>query len=280
VTSVAYDARRGPGRRFSFGTNWQRFLAIMDAERIGHAARSLRGMLPEGDLAGRSFLDVGCGSGLFSLAAATVGAERIHSFDCDADSVACTRELLRRYRPSTSRWTIEQGDVLDPQYVRGLGTWHVVYAWGVVHHSGQMWHALDNVVRLVADDGVLVLAVYNDQGLRSRLWRQVKRLHNAGDVGRALVLATFVPYFVGRGVAADLLRIRNPLTRYRQYERRRGMSVLHDILDWLGGYPFEVARPEEIVRFCGERGLPLERLTTAHGGLGCNEFVFRKGRRR
>jgi 2-polyprenyl-6-hydroxyphenyl methylase/3-demethylubiquinone-9 3-methyltransferase len=54
------------------------------------------------------------------------------------------------------------------------------------------------------------------------------------------------------------------------------MSRVHDWFDWLGGYPFEVARPEEIFAFYQARGFSLERLKTCGGGLGCNEFVLRK----
>ncbi len=54
----------------------------------------------------------------------------------------------------------------------------------------------------------------------------------------------------------------------------RGMSRWHDYLDWVGGYPFEVAKPEEVFEFCRDRGFELENMTTCGGGFGCNEFVF------
>jgi 2-polyprenyl-3-methyl-5-hydroxy-6-metoxy-1,4-benzoquinol methylase len=262
------------GQRFEFGKNWQRFLSVLDDGRIAEAECSLTSTLGMKRFVGKTFLDVGSGSGLFSLAAMRLGAEKAHSFDYDPQSAACTRELKRRYLPVAANWTIERANVLDAGYLDELGQWDIVYAWGVLHHTGDMWGALDNVGRLVKDGGRLFVSIYNDQGLPSRGWKTVKRLYNSGVFARWLVLATFIPYFVLRGLAADLLQLRNPISTYREYRKSRGMSQVHDWFDWLGGYPFEVAKPEDIFRFYHERGFLLEHLQTCAGRLGCNEFVF------
>src|SRR5262245_47233957 len=86
TTNHGRDAGRGD--RFEFGKNWTRFLAVLDDERIDEACKSLRRMLGVDTLARRSFLDIGCGSGLFSLAAMRLGAARVVSFDFDPHSVA------------------------------------------------------------------------------------------------------------------------------------------------------------------------------------------------
>jgi 2-polyprenyl-6-hydroxyphenyl methylase/3-demethylubiquinone-9 3-methyltransferase len=237
---------------------------------------SLEEMIGAERISGATFLDVGSGSGLFSLAASRLGAGRIHSFDFDADSVACTETIRSRYSPPGAAWTIERASALDAEYLSSLGEWDIVYSWGVLHHTGAMWQAIDRVTRLVRPGGLLFISIYNDQGPVSQGWRAVKRLYNKGQTGKLAVMSVFVPYFVGRGVAADLLRLRNPLVRYREYRRTRGMSMIHDWMDWLGGYPFEVARPEEIFEFCHARGFALEKLKTCGGRLGCNEFVFRR----
>jgi 2-polyprenyl-6-hydroxyphenyl methylase/3-demethylubiquinone-9 3-methyltransferase len=259
--------------RFAFGKNWLRYLTLIDDDRIRAAERSIRELLGISDLEGRSFLDIGSGSGLFSLAARRLGA-RVHSFDYDPDSVRCTAELRRRYRSDDSAWIVERGSILDTNYVRSLGTFDVVYSWGVLHHTGAMRDALAHAGALVAPGGTLAIAIYNDQGNWSHRWRAVKRLYCSGALGKAIVCASCIPAFVARGLVSDLAGARNPVARYRDYRRNRGMSVLHDWIDWLGGYPFEVARPEEIFDYFRERGFELRRLKTCGGTVGCNEYVF------
>ena len=263
------------GQRFKFGENWNRFLAVLNDERIFEAERSLKQMLEVENLAGRSFLDIGSGSGLFSLAARRLGA-RVHSFDYDPQSVATTRELKRRYFPDDAGWTVEEGSALDREYIESLGKFDVVYSWGVLHHTGDMWRALENASLPVADGGRLFIAIYNDQGGKSKRWRKVKQVYSSGTLGKSLVSVLFIPRFVLSGLGVDLLKGRNPVTRYTEYKRNRGMSIIHDWLDWLGGYPFEVAKPEEIFEFYRDRGFMLEKLITVGGGPANNQFVFTK----
>ncbi|RIL01418.1 MAG: SAM-dependent methyltransferase [Proteobacteria bacterium] len=267
--------------RFEFGSNWQRFLEVLNEERIERAVSSLRRMLGSETLAGRSFLDVGSGSGLFSLAARRLGA-KVVSFDYDPNSVRCTNTLKDRYFKNDPDWRIFQGSVLDPAFLKGLGTFHYVYSWGVLHHTGEMWKALANVDQLVLPGGRLCLAIYNDQGVVSRFWYYVKLLYNRSARWlRGLILLFFfltkeITCFVTR-----LLTLRNPLPfeRWRKRREERGMSIWFDHIDWIGGFPFEVATPEAIFDFYRQRGYTLEDLLTCGGGSGCCEYVFAKGAR-
>lgn len=263
------------GGRFEFGKNWSRFLSVLNDERITEAEKSLIHMLEAEDLKGKSFLDIGSGSGLFSLAARRLGA-RVHSFDYDPQSVACTAELKRQYFPGDHNWTVEEGSVLDVDYLKSLGTFDVVYSWGVLHHTGAMWQALENVQLLVAPGGKLFISIYNDQGRKSVCWRWVKRFYCSGTLGRYMITSIFFPYFLFRGLAVDILKGKNPIRRYADYKKSRGMSWMHDWIDWLGGYPFEVAKPEEIFDFYKDKVFMLVKLKTCGGGLGNNEFVFKK----
>ncbi len=261
------------GERFTFGQNWAAFLRVLTDDRIASARAALAAMLGTDDLQGRSFLDIGSGSGLSSLVARQMGAV-VTSFDYDPSSVGCTQELRRRYFPDDPAWRVEQGSALDPEYLTSLGSFDIVYSWGVLHHTGSMWKGLALAGERVAPGGTLFIAIYNDQGAWSRRWARIKRWYCSGRVGRALVSATIIPWWIFRQLAADLVWRRDPTRYYREYRRNRGMSVWHDWHDWLGGYPFEVAKPEELLDFYRARGFELVRLKTAGGSVGCNELVF------
>lgn len=273
-----HAAETARGERFEFGKNWSQFLELLDANRISEAETSLKQMLGVESLEGRSFIDIGSGSGLFSLAARRLGA-RVHSFDYDPNSVACTTELRRRYFPNDADWKIEEASVLDQKYLDSLGTFDVVYSWGVLHHTGQMWQALENVHRLVNPGGQLFIALYNDTGSQSSRWNWLKKTYNRlpGVLRVPYTLLVIAPD-EAKSLARSVLTL-NPGAYFRswsQYDRRRGMNRWRDIVDWVGGYPYEVSTPDEIFDFFTARGFVLTRLNCGRVGLGCNQFVFRK----
>ena len=270
-----HAAELASGERFAFGENWARFLETLNDARIHQAEQSLTERLGMQRLNGRAFLDIGSGSGLFSLAARRLGA-RVHSFDYDPSSVGCTQELKRRYFPDDPSWVVEEGSALDADYLRSIGEFDIVYSWGVLHHTGNMWQALENAAGNVAPNGLLFIAIYNDQGTPSVRWKKVKRLYNR--LPRELRFLVVVPSFLVLNyhhLIKDFLRLR-PFQTMREYGRDRGMSFWHDVIDWVGGYPFEVATPRQIFEFYRERGFSLAWLDTCGGTLGCNQFVFRR----
>lgn len=225
------------GDRFEFGANWVRFLSVLNKDRIAQAQESLREMLGVSHLHGKRLLDFGSGSGLFSLAARRLGAA-VHSFDYDPKSVGCTQELKRRYVAGDSQWLIEEGSVLDRDYLGRLGQFDVVYSWGVLHHAGAMWQTLENVAPLVAGGGQLFIAIANDQGGWSRRWRILNRIYNVlPRFARPYALAVmgtrelkFLAIFILKGKAMRLLLEHPQLFRAQPswYE----LLARFDRLDW------------------------------------------------
>lgn len=265
------------GRRFGFGENWSRFLVVLTQERIDKAERGLKDMLDIADLKGKSFLDIGSGSGLSSLVAKRLGA-RVHSFDFDTQSVACTTELKRRYFADDADWIIETGSALDGTFMTKLGQFDVVYSWGVLHHTGAMWIGIEHAISRVKDGGTLFIAIYNDQGWKSHLWWFIKFVYN--KLPRPANLA----YAYTLGIFCELLNIIKYTLRFKpmtaiapllNYKAKRGMSMLHDMVDWMGGFPFEFATFETLANYMGTRGFDLVNGKPA-SSLGCHEMVFRR----
>jgi SAM-dependent methyltransferase len=266
------------GTRFEFGKNWSQFLRLLNEDRVNLAEESLCRLLEVDTLENKTFLDIGSGSGLYSLAARRLGA-KVHSFDYDPQSVSCTTELKSRYFPEDGDWAIESGDALDQKYLNNLGKFDVVYSWGVLHHTGDMWNALHNASQLVDSNGFFYVSIYNDQGGRSKRMLKIKKIYNLIPNGLKWII--WMPMLIKlwwRNTLRDLIQDGKFFSTWRNYAQveARGMSAFTDVIDWVGGLPFEVAKPEEIFDFFAERNFVLKRLKTCGGGIGCNEFVFKK----
>ncbi len=262
--------------KFDFGKNWKKFVRAIDDARIDKARESMAALLGTDAFIDKDFLDAGAGSGLFSLAACLLGA-RVYSFDYDAEAVECVKYLKNKYVPIAGEWSIERGDILDAAYISALRTFDIVYSWGVLHHTGDMWKACDNVCKLVKPGGTLYIALYNDQGYVSVLWRKIKFFYNwlPGSFKWLVLLPVFVRLWLVVCIK-DFMKGR-PFHTWNNYKKApRGMDPWRDVVDWVGGYPFEVAAPEKVIKFFRERGFCEKKVITCGKGYGCNEFVFKK----
>ena len=254
---------------FSFGENWQQFLASVDHHALVSAKADLDSWLGEDTVEGKSVLDVGSGSGLHSLAFHLSGAANVVSFDYDERSVKATRSLWNQAeRPSN--WTVCRGSVLDGAFVRSLGSFDIVYAWGVLHHTGDMWAAVRNASVAVREGGLYWLALYQ-KGPRYEQDLRRKRRYNSGP---RWVQRLMEAELIARTMAYRARHGRNPL-RWN-HMTSRGMNVYHDIVDWLGGLPYEVASADEVVATCRTLGFELLRSQEAREG-GCSVYLFRRG---
>jgi 2-polyprenyl-6-hydroxyphenyl methylase/3-demethylubiquinone-9 3-methyltransferase len=256
--------------RFEFGQNWLNFVESVDESQLVDAKAALRRLLNVETLENESFLDAGCGSGIVSLAALDLNAKAVHSFDYDQNSVAATQSLINE-KNATENWTVEQGSLTDSKYLTKLGNFDTVYSWGVIHHTGAMWQVAEALPGLVKPGGRLVIAIYNDQGPISTIWRGIKKTYVKSPtlIQSLIALAYFAPT-----LAVGTLK--NIVTK-RQLRRKRprGMSAWHDAVDWVGGYPFEVASREEVIAFFEAKGLSTENVISVGSKQGCNQFVFR-----
>lgn len=266
--------------RFAFGQNWSDFISQhLNADRLAEAKRSLVNFAGLENIKDKTFLDIGCGSGIFSLAAIELGASKVLSFDYDLDSVQCCQRIKEEFA-ADSNWHIEQGSILDQAYLDQLGDFDFVYSWGVLHHTGSMWQAIENSANLVSQDGNLYIAIYNksdgfsffpDGRLgNSKLWEIEKKIYVNLPRFFQWIIDSFA---MSAMVVVYLLTLKNPFAKIKEHKELRGMSWAIDIKDWLGGYPYEYASTEEIFKFLKPKGFKLENLIS-HNGLRCNEFLF------
>ena len=265
------------GSRFAFGDNWASYAKLVGEEQIESARQGLLKLLPAASFEGRSFLNIGCGSGLHALAAAKLGVRHVLAIDLDPKSVATTEALLARHGGSVP-WTVRRADVFDLQ-PKQHGRYDIVYSWGVLHHTGDVAEAIGKAAALVALGGHFAFALYRPTRL-DRIWVAEKRWYaKAGP--RAQRLA--------RSIYVALLRARLALTgqSFRAYldsYNARGMDFGHDVHDWLGGYPYETIAAAAVEALMTQLGLQkvrefaISRSARPLGlfGSGCDEYVYRR----
>jgi len=248
---------------FSFGENWLNYIKNIGEQRFEEAQSSLKKLLKINNLNGKSFLDIGCGSGIMSLSAIKLGAKEVVSIDVDPKSVEASQ--LLKEKCDVSHWQILNDSILNETFISHLKQYDIVYSWGVLHHTGNMWTAIKNASTLVKKDGIFCIAIYN-KTWSSAFWLWFKKLYNKSNsfIKKLLVLYIMIPRMIIR-----LLKLKHPL------KDKRGMSVYYDAIDWAGGYPYEYASFDEINQFVGNLGFKLINSSITKQ-IGCNEFVFVK----
>jgi 2-polyprenyl-3-methyl-5-hydroxy-6-metoxy-1,4-benzoquinol methylase len=263
---------------FAFGKNWLDYSLKINEEKINQAIKDLQRISGRDRLDGLSFLDIGCGSGLHSLAAIRMGANRVFGVDIDEDSVLASQQTIARFAPnSNAEFRVLSVFNMHP---RAYGVFDIVYSWGVLHHTGNMNHALKCAASLVAPEGLLLIALYRKTLLCS-LWRHIKFWYTSATPkaqNRARYIFISLHRFIKRIQGDSLDRF------IKKYDSKRGMDYFNDIHDWMGGFPYESISPNECHKFFANLGFVVESEKIAAVGVrslgllgsGCDEFSFRK----
>jgi 2-polyprenyl-6-hydroxyphenyl methylase/3-demethylubiquinone-9 3-methyltransferase len=248
---------------FKFGENWENFSQLITTERIDAAKQSLVELISQEKLAGKSFMDFGCGSGLFSIAAAELGAWPVIGVDLDQESIQTSKMNNDRWLPEKTI-RLENLSVLNDAGMEKLPMVDVGYAWGSLHQTGAMRRAIHNCASRVKPGGIFVIAIYN-RHFTSPLWQPIKKLYNvSGKFVQNVMVAIFTPIIA---LAKFLVTGKNP------YVLSRGMNFKHNVIDWVGGYPYEYGNVKELTKILENENLSVEKVLPAKVPTGCNEFV-------
>jgi len=262
--------------QFDFGQNWTEFSAnAANPERAAQARSHFESLMGGIPLAGSSFLDIGFGQGFSLLSALALGAKAV---GCDINP-KCHSVISsnRRLFPDAEEMPIELhvGSILDGATVKALRAsaavagrgFDVVHSWGVLHHTGDMKLAVANAGSLVGPDGYFVLAIYN-RHWSSRPWLAIKFLyvHSPRWLQRMMVGVLYPAIWLAKWAVTG----KDPKSK------ERGMEFFYDVVDWVGGYPYEYATIEEMEQLCSPLGFSLVRAIPAIVPTGCNELIFRK----
>ena len=258
---------------FDFGQNWKEFSEhALTPERFQQARIHFGELMHGIAIDGKTFIDIGFGQGLTLLCSLLSGA-RAFGLDINPKCravFAFNRE--RMLHNSNLDALVAVGSILDGKALDQVHEWapngfDIVHSWGVLHHTGAMWTAIENAISFVAPGGHLVLAIYN-RHWSSRAWTMIKKLYVRSPAwAQATLNWLFVPViYLAKLVATR----RNPL------RKERGMDFYYDVVDWIGGYPYEYASRAEIEQFVIARGFTLERFVPCNVPIGCNEFVFKQ----
>lgn len=256
--------------RFEFGKNWTSFSSdCLDEKSLEKAHKDFDRLFSGIRLKGKKFLDIGFGQGLSLLLAQKAGAEA-NGIDVDEDNLKAFSNTALFFK-DVQKPDVSIRSILDDNYVslELEGSYDIVHSWGVLHHTGDMSKAIYNSARLVRKNGFLVISIYN-RHWSSAVWLMIKWIYNFAprEIRRMMVFFAYPIIYL----AKFIVTFDNPIKMHR------GMDFYHDVIDWVGGYPYEFASPDEITQKMRGLGFELVRFIPSQVPTGCNEYIYKKNR--
>lgn len=223
---------------FSFGFNWVDYVKTrMSEDIISMHQTNLKSLYDSIgiSLEEKSVFDIGSGSGLSSISFARLGASTITSMDIDSFSVEATAYTKNKFwNNSDIQWNIYQRSILDGIPIPDESQ-DIVYSWGVLHHTGDMWNAIRNSIKAVKPGGIFHVALYRSGSKFSKSLDEKYRFK-----------------FADKETKIQMLYNRAG-QKINHIKKDRGMNKFHDALDWLGGLPYDVADPEVLFSWLKEK---------------------------
>lgn len=248
---------------FNFGKNWKHYSKnALNQNKLNATIRSID-KLTDNKIQNSRFLDIGCGSGIFSVAASKAGAKEVVGFDISQESIEASRYNKKRFYPQ-GNMTFHKKSILNTD-INNFGKFDIVYSWGVLHHTGHMWKAINNSLKLVKANGLFIIAIYN-RHWSCPLWKIIKKLYNISPKIIQKIMIGFFYWIIA--ITKFIVTCKNPFTK------RRGMNFYHDVIDWVGGYPYEYASKRQIKKYVQNKGFRLIKFFKSPVPTGCNEYVF------
>lgn len=253
---------------FSFGKNWLDLNKSVTKKEIDKATDDLIYWVGKENIENKRVLDLGSGSGIHSLGLLALKAKELISFDYDPHSVTATKEHWENLG-KPEKWKVLHGSILDKAFVESLGKFDLVYSWGVLHHTGNMWEAINNALGMVSPGGYFYLTIYKDDNYEKSI--RIKKKYNAASpMGKRLIERKEISKLMVKRMAG----LKNPFAWNQKIER--GMNIYHDLVDWLGGLPYEAASEDEMLQWGLKNNLELKRILCKGNYGACNYYLFKK----
>jgi len=258
-------------KKFSFGKNWQNFNKNITNKNINNSIKYFKNFTKFVNLKNKTFIDVGCGSGINSLLAIKLNAKKVLSIDIDENSVSACKLLRKKYKISNKNWIIKQVSILDTSKIKKLGKFDFIYSWGVLHHTGDMNKAFDNLFLLAKKKSYIYVSIYNKY-LTSNTWKIIKYFYASSNnfIKKIMEKIYITIYYIGLNLNKYSIK------EYKKsFVLKRGMSFRHDIIDWLGGYPYEYLSFEDLSAIFFKKGYSILSFKKSNG-VGCNEIFVKR----